>query len=265
MRLGAALGIIGFEGHPVGARDFADGAVLLERLGYASIWMFDAVGRGFMLPDPLMALAIAATVTERVELGTGVLQLPIRKTTELAHRILTLHLVAEGRLLLGVGPGSTEADFRAFGGDFGKRMARFADQLPKLRELLRTGRLGGTDLTPWPSTAGGPRVFYAAWRGPWVERAASEADGWIASAANSEDATLADALKRFRDAGGNRAVVTNVQLGREIAPTLERLARLRELGFDDAVVLDLTPTEDRLAAVLEAHRRESDEPRLRPR
>ena len=252
MRLGAALPITGFDGQPVGPRSFAEGARRLERLGYASAWVFDAVGRGFMLPDPLMALAVAASATERIELGTGVLQLPIRNTTELAHRVLTLHLLAGERLLLGVGPGSTEADFTAFGADFGSRMKRFADELPHFQELLRAGKSGGVDLTPWPSTAGGPKLFYAAWRGGWVERAARQADGWIASAANSDDATLADALKRFRDAAGSRAVVTNVQVGREVGPSVDRLAHLAELGFDDAVILDLTPSEERLVAIREA-------------
>jgi alkanesulfonate monooxygenase SsuD/methylene tetrahydromethanopterin reductase-like flavin-dependent oxidoreductase (luciferase family) len=248
MRLGAALPIMGFDGRPVGPKTFADGARRLEGQGYASAWVFDAVGRGFILPDPLMALAIAATVTERLELGTGVLQLPIRNTPELAHRILTLQLVAGDRLLLGVGPGSTEADFHTFGADYGERMARFAQELPVLRELLRSGKHGATDLSPWPATCGGPRVFYAAWRGGWVERAAKQADGWIASAANSDDATLADALTRFRDAGGVRALVTNVQVGRDIGPAVDRLTHFRELGFDDAVIMDLTPDDQRLIA-----------------
>ena len=251
MRLGAALPITGWEGAAIEAGHFARSAERLEKLGFASIWVFDAVGRGFILPDPLMALAVAASATQRVELGTGVLQLPIRRTTELAHRIMTLHLVAGGRLLLGVGPGSTEADFRAFGADYGTRMARFAEQLPRLRELLRSGRSGDVDLTPWPATAGGPSVFYAAWRGAWIERAASEADGWVASAMHNDDAALANGLTRFRDAGGKRAVVTNVQVGHEVAPVLDRLAHLRELGFDDAVVLDLVPSEDRFAAILD--------------
>lgn len=252
MRLGAALPITGPGGGLADARTFADGARMLEEIGYSSVWVFDAVGRGFMLPDPLMALAVAATATSGVELGTGVLQLPIRRTAELAHRILTLHLIAGERLLLGVGPGSTEDDFRAFGSSYEQRFARFAEQLPRLRRLLATGRDDAVDLTPWPAAIGGPRIFYGAWRGPWVERAATDADGWIASAENNDDDTLADALARFRDAGGGRAVVTNVQVRGEVAPAIERLLGLRELGFDDAVVLDLLPDRDRLSAILAA-------------
>jgi alkanesulfonate monooxygenase SsuD/methylene tetrahydromethanopterin reductase-like flavin-dependent oxidoreductase (luciferase family) len=250
VRVGAVLPIAGLKGESVQARHFPEAAALLEDLGFASIWVVDAVGRGFILPDPLMALAIAASVTQRVELGTGVLQLPIRGTTELAHRILTLHQVANGRLLLGVGPGSTEADFLAFGGDYAGRMTRFAEQLPRLRELLRTGRSGDVDLKPWPATAGGPPILYAGWRGRWIERAAAEADGWVASGIHNDDDALADGLARFRDAGGKRAVAANILMGPEIGPTAERLAHLRELGFDDAVVLDLAPSEERFASIL---------------
>jgi hypothetical protein len=122
-----------------------------------------------------------------------------------------------------------------------------------LRHLLRTGRdeVTGADLTPWPDALGGPPLLLAAWRGSWVERAAREADGWIASAAHNDDAVLAGALGRYRDAGGRRAIVTNVRVERELAPAVERLQRLGELGFDDCVALVVRPNEERLAALLE--------------
>jgi len=254
MRLGAILPVNSPTGGHLSPRDIAAGAESMERLGYASLWVFDGVGRGFVIPDPLLALTVAATVTSRVELGTGVLQLPLRGTVDTAYRVLTLQHLAAGRLLLGVGPGSTRADFDAFDVPYAERFARFDAELPRLRALLRTGRdlSGDVDLTPWPTALGGPPVLLAGWRGSWVERAAKEADGWVASAAHSDDATLADALARYRDAGGSRAVVTNVRVERDIAPAVERLHRLRDLGFDDGVALVLRPSEDRLAALAEA-------------
>lgn len=249
MRLGAALAVTADDGGPQTARGFARSAARIEALGFSSIWVFDAVARGFILPDPLMALAIAAALTSRVELGTGILQLSNRNTVDLAYRALTLHHVAEGRLLLGVAPGSTKDDFDAFGEDYPDRFRRFERELPRFRRLLSTGRDGETDLTPWPSALGGPRVLFGAWRGPWVHRAATEADGWIASAAHNTDEVLADAIVRFRASGGTRAIVTNVQIGRDIEPALLRLAHLRTLGFDDAVVQISRPTEERLRTI----------------
>lgn len=251
MRIGIILPIASHTRDTPGAGELASRAVMLERMGFASLWAFDCIARGFMIADPLMALSVAATVTTRVELGTSILQLPLRNTVETAYRIFTLQQLAAGRLLIGVGPGSTRADFEATGRDYEQRFAQFSVEFPRLRALLQTGRLGDVDLTPWPSTLGGPPILVAAWRGRWVERAATLADGWIASAAHSDDAALASALARFREAGGKRAVVANVRVEGDHARATERLHRLREMGFDDAVVLVIDADNDQLRALLD--------------
>ncbi|MEM7412039.1 MAG: LLM class flavin-dependent oxidoreductase [Myxococcota bacterium] len=244
-----ALPIFGLDGGEVAPHQWRDAAQEIERQGYDSIWVFDAIGRGFPLPDPLMALTMAATVTERVELGTGVLQTAIRNAAEIAHRVLTLARVADGRLLFGVGPGSTADDFAAFGGDYAGRGRRFAEQVPVLEALLTTGKHEGVDLSPWPGVAGRVPLYIGAWRGGWIERAARDHAGWIASAMHNDDTALATTLARFRDAGGRRAIVTNVQLGADLAPAIERVQHLGALGFDDVVVLDLTPSFERMATL----------------
>src|SRR5262245_2180210 len=111
MRLGIALPRGEEGGQPLGAATLAEGGRGSGAAGFASAWVFDSIGRGFLLPDPLVALSVAAAVTRTIELGTGVLQVPLRRAVELAHRVLTLNLVSGGRLLLGVGAGSTAADF----------------------------------------------------------------------------------------------------------------------------------------------------------
>lgn len=249
MRLGAILAGDPIGGGELGPRSLADNARRLEAMGYRSLWVFDGIGRGFMLPDPLQALTVAATVTDEVELGTGVLQLPLRNPPEVAHRALTLQLHSGNRFLLGVGTGSSEPDFAAMGADHAHRFSRFESSLAELRSWLATGGFEGRSLNPWPAVAGGPPVVIGSWRGPWIERAAAEGLGWIASGAYTDDAALADGLARYRTAGGQRAIVTNVQVGPDSGPTRDRLQHLAELGFDDAVVFDLHPTEARLAAI----------------
>jgi alkanesulfonate monooxygenase SsuD/methylene tetrahydromethanopterin reductase-like flavin-dependent oxidoreductase (luciferase family) len=224
----------------------------MEELGFASVWAFDTVGRGFMVHEPLTALAVAAGATTTVGLGVGVLQLPLRSTVDVAHRALTLHHVSGGRFVLGVGPGSNRQDFDAAGVPFVERFDRFDRELPRLLELLRTGRSGDVDLTSWPEVGEGPPVVLAGWRGGWIERAAQLGVGWLASAANADDDTLADGIDRFRSAGGQHALVTNLRLGRELEPDLERVRGMGRLGFDDAIVLVMRPTDERLAAVAEA-------------
>lgn len=267
MRLGAVLPITEPGGEPLNAGSLAEGARRLERVGFDSAWAFDAIGRGFILPDPLIAVSVAAAVTERVEVGTGVLQVPLRRPVELAHRVLTAHLVSGGRLVLGVGAGSTEADFAAVGVDHPTRFKALDEGLATMRALWRGEVVGDADLTPWPAAVGGPSVLIGAWAsGRWVTRAATDADGWIASAAKTSLGQLRDGIRRFRDLGGARAVVTNVAVDvtRETtacpddepfhlrcAPeaAAERLHQLAELGFDDAVVLSFDHREETLAKV----------------
>ncbi len=236
-------------GGPLQFGSVAQNARTIEAIGFESIWVFDAVGRGFVLHDPLMALAVASSATTTIELGTGIMQLPIRNVVDVAHRALSLAQLAGDRFLFGVGPGSTAADFELFGTNFADRFATFDAQYEQLVELMSTGSGPSGALSPWPGVAGSVSMALAGWRGRWVERAATEASAWIASAANADDETLAAAIKRYRAAGGTRAVVTNVQVGLDIAPAVARIGRLASMGFDDVVAFDLTPTTERLTAL----------------
>lgn len=256
-RFGIALPAGGRTAPPPGATSLADAARRVEAAGFASAWVFDSIGRGFLLADPLTALAIAATVTSRIELGTGVLQVPLRNPVELAQRVLTTHLVSAGRLRLGVGAGSTAADFAALGMDFPGRFRQLDRSLTLIRRLWASEHVNGAALGPvWPDALGGPPILVGSWAGSrWIERAAREFDGWIGSGARSTWRLLREGIARFRDLGGRRAVATNVVVNldlpaaspdgpddpcdlkgpREVAR--DRLHRLRQLGFDDVVLV----------------------------
>ena len=103
MRLGVIMPRMNPDGSPLTGDVLIDGARAIDRAGFDSLWCFDAIGRGFMLPDPLITLSVAASVTSRVGVGTCILQVPLRRPVELAHRILTASLICGDRLLLGVG------------------------------------------------------------------------------------------------------------------------------------------------------------------
>src|SRR5258708_37569561 len=100
------------DGSALAAADVSARAQLIERIGFDGIWFGDTVGRGTRpRADPLMTLAIAGAATERIELGTAVVQVPLRYPVELAQRLLTLHALSGGRFLAGLGAGSTRDDF----------------------------------------------------------------------------------------------------------------------------------------------------------
>jgi alkanesulfonate monooxygenase SsuD/methylene tetrahydromethanopterin reductase-like flavin-dependent oxidoreductase (luciferase family) len=256
-RFGISLPTGSAGGAEFGASSLADAARRIEAAGFESAWTFDSVGRGTLRPDPLMALAVAGTVTRSIELGTGVFQVPLRNPVELAQRILTTHLVSGGRVLFGAGAGSTTADFAALGLDFESRFRRLGESLDIMRRLWAGESVGAASLAPvWPAVHGGPPVLIGSWAGSkWIERAAREFDGWIGSGARSSWRALREGIARFRDLGGKRAVVTNVRVdldspaGSPDGPedqcdlkgtpeiARERLHRLREWGYDDIVLV----------------------------
>jgi alkanesulfonate monooxygenase SsuD/methylene tetrahydromethanopterin reductase-like flavin-dependent oxidoreductase (luciferase family) len=235
MRLGALIGFSSPQAQPM---DFAEQAKRFAGEGFDSLWVPQAVGRGFMIPDPFVALAVAAIATKGVELGTAVVQISLYQPTDLAHRIFSLMHMCGNRLTFGVGAGSTETDFIAFERDYAKRFKTFNATLARLRTLLTEGKDDRASLTPWKAVRGGPPLVFGSW-GAGVERAAKEFDGWVASAHYRTPDQVIESLGRFRAAGGKRAIVSTIQLTPEhdLGRTKDILQRFADAGFDDAVVL----------------------------
>jgi alkanesulfonate monooxygenase SsuD/methylene tetrahydromethanopterin reductase-like flavin-dependent oxidoreductase (luciferase family) len=234
VRLGATLA------HLSDAPPFAvaEWAKRLVGAGFESLWTPQIIGRGSLVPDPFVTVAVAATATEGVEVGTATVQVPLHHPADLAHRILSLMSVCGDRLTLGISPGSTEADYATFDRDYIARFRTFDQNVARLRVLLAHGRDERADLAPAASATGGPPLLLGSW-GANVERAAREFDGWLASGYRRTTDQIIAAHERYRAAGGQRAIVCAVRLcgTDDLGPTGEQLRRYAEAGFDDAVVL----------------------------
>ncbi len=117
-------------------------ALAAEAAGLESLWITDhlaippddAEGSGGRYTDPLTTLAYLAGRTERIGLGTGVLILPYRRPLPVAKAVATVQEFSGGRLLLGVGIGWMEPEFRAVGA---RRQNRGADSDAALDLLVR--------------------------------------------------------------------------------------------------------------------------------
>lgn len=236
MRLGATLAHLS----PAPPFPVAEWARRLVGAGFESLWIPQVIGRGFLVPDVITAVAVAATATADasggVEVGTATVQLPLHQTADLAHRMLTLMAICGDRLSLGVSPGSTEIDFATLDRDHATRFPTFYANLARLRVLLAEGRDEHADLDPAPGPM--PPLLLGSW-GKNVERAAREFDGWLASGYRRTPEEIIAAHERYRAAGGRRAIVSAIPLNGpdDLGPVGEQLQRYAEAGFDDAVVL----------------------------
>jgi alkanesulfonate monooxygenase SsuD/methylene tetrahydromethanopterin reductase-like flavin-dependent oxidoreductase (luciferase family) len=235
---------------------------LTESLGFQGLWVPDSFGRGRASVDPLLQLAALCGTTKRIELGTCVVQIPLRHPVEHAHRVQTLHLLSGHRLQFGVGSGSTRADFETVEADFDTRFKVLTTSLDIMQRTWRGEAVFGPGLTVWPGTEGGPPVILGAWRSPrWIGLAAKSLQGWMASGIFSEPEDVEIGVRMYREAGGKRIILANVftDLRPEpffadrkgqvkidlICPPAEardRLKRLEQLGIDD--VLLVCPFED---------------------
>ena len=233
MRLGALLTPAGDQ-----PNHLVNEARAIESAGFDSIWSAHAMGRGFMMHDPLLALTAAAAVTTRVELGTGILQLPLYHPADLVLKVLTLMQIAGDRLLLGVGAGSTQADYALHDQDFSQRFHQLEVSLEALKQGFESGQVGNGDVGLPPNLKDGPPLLLGTW-GQNVKRAATEFDGWIASGMHRTPAECGEALTAYRVAGGQRAIVSTIIVtgNTDTGALREQLTSYADAGFDDAVLL----------------------------
>jgi alkanesulfonate monooxygenase SsuD/methylene tetrahydromethanopterin reductase-like flavin-dependent oxidoreductase (luciferase family) len=255
VRLGISLPNRQSDGRAPTIAQLMERARLLERIGFDGIWVGDSVGRAnWPVPDPLAWLTAAAAATERIELGTCIIQVPLRYPVELAQRLMSLHALSGGRFRAGLGSGSTRADFEAVGAVYDDRFRILSQALPTIRQLCRGERAGSAYLAPWADTNGGPPILVGSWHsGIWMRRAARDYDGWIASGFFTSFRQLREGIQRFRAEGGTRALVSTItvdlhapsapfdedaRFNLECGPAeaTERLQRLAELGYDDALL-----------------------------
>jgi Luciferase-like monooxygenase len=217
-----------------------DAARRIDAAGFDSVWLPDAHNRGFLLPDGFAALALTAAVAPRLEVGTAVTQVPLRPALELAQRVATITVATGGRFCLGVGAGSTEADFVGMGLPFAERFARFEVQIGVIDRLLRGDTSDGLAFGGWGDEVSmrPPIVVGGRPEGRWFRRAVSAEgpfDGWMGSMRTVTPDELCAGLAQWRAAAGaKRALVSTIPNGRpDLGDVLNQLA---SAGFDDAIV-----------------------------
>jgi probable F420-dependent oxidoreductase len=164
-----------------------------EELGFDTLWLGDHL----LYRDPdgstrgpweaWTMLSALAAATSRIRLGPLVAATAFHAPAMLAKMAATVDEVSGGRLILGLGAGWNETEFRAFGFPFDHRVDRFEEAFTIVRTLLRDGAIDydgryfqarDCELLPRPARPGGPPLLIGS-NGPRMLRIAlPHVDAW---------------------------------------------------------------------------------------
>jgi len=163
-----------------------------EEVGFDSVWLGDHLL--YDLPigprgpwEVWTSLAALAASTERVLLGPLVASAGFHEPTMLAKQAATVDAISGGRLILGLGSGWNEREYRAFGFPFDRRVSRFAEAFTIIRSLLADGsidfagefyRVENCVLHPSPVRPGGPPLMVGSVRPRMLSITLPYVDSW---------------------------------------------------------------------------------------
>lgn len=250
--------------------DLLEMARLAEDAGFDSLWTIDH----FVLEYPgggpqglwecWSLLAALAATTSRVELGPLVTPTSFRNPALLAKMADTIDEISNGRLILGLGAGWLESEYRALGLPFDHRVSRFEEALTIIRTLLREGAIDfeGTyysardcELRPRGPRASGPPILIGSSSERMLRSVARHADAWNAFFAATGN--VAEGVAPLRA----KVDAACAEVGRDPA-TLERTCTVL-VGFDlpgavghPQVKNPLSGTPAQIADALRAYQRE---------
>jgi probable F420-dependent oxidoreductase len=256
----------------------SDLAATVEELGFDSLWLPEhthlpvredvppALVEGVRLDDykrcldPLVALAMAAAVTERIGLGTGILLVAQHDPVLLAKQVATLDHLSNGRVTLGVGFGWNRTEAEDHGVDFGRRRDIVREHLSAVEAIWSNeqAEFHGefVDFGPtwsWPKPVQQPRVrtLVGGRASNTVLAAVAElADGWIPIGGGG----LADALPRLgrlaEAAGRDPSRLDVVPFG--TIASVAKLEHFARLGLEEVVLRVRAGSAQEVRAELES-------------
>src|SRR4029077_9460063 len=102
------------------------------RLGFHSVWTSEAYGT-----DAVTPMAWVAATTERIKVGSAIMQMPARSPAATASTVATLDLLSGGRMLLGLGTSGPQVAEGWHGQAWGKPLTRTREDVEIVRAILR--------------------------------------------------------------------------------------------------------------------------------
>ncbi len=183
-----------------------------ERFGFSSLGVIDRLV--YANYEPLITLAAASAVTDRIRLGSYVLLAPLRSNPALfAKQVATLDTLAGGRLTLGLGVGWREDDFNASGIDYHSRGKLFDEQLGLMKRIWQGEPFGFAGaIGPRPVSTGGPVLLFGGSAEATVRRAIQYGDGWVGVGAPAMFERMRTAIEGARSEIGRAEPVRYVDV-----------------------------------------------------
>lgn len=159
--------------------------------------------------DPFVGLSAAATVTERLKVGTGVCLVTERDPIVTAKEVATLDLISEGRFLFGVGAGWNEEEMRNHGTNPRRRFSLMRERVEAMQriwaeeEASYSGEFVAFErIWAWPKPTQTPLPVLVGGNGPKViDRVLAYGDEWLPEPEDGLPERMLELRRRAEEAG----------------------------------------------------------------
>ena len=276
MKFGVFLPSHGPAKSPAAVKQVAQAA---EQAGFDSVWAADHVLvheklRDFCMIETFVTLGYVAAITQRITLGTTVLVLPQRDPILAAKQAAAVDQYADGRLILGIGVGWMEDEYRYLRTDFHQR-GRIMDEWMQVMRTLWSGEQPAFQgewisfeevaFEPKPTQEGGPPLTIGGLSDAAIRRAATLGDGWQPIHIDPDE--VAVGVRKLREWANGRPTSVifhgRAQIGEEadpettpicgsIAAITDKIGRYAEAGVEHMLFDFYTcPTADAIQDQLE--------------
>lgn len=151
------------------------------------------------LPSPLIVATAVAGQTQTLNVGTSVILLPLHHPVHVAEDVTTLDIISKGRIILGVGVGYQESDFKAFSIPMTERATRFEESVEIIRQCW-TGEpfsfhgkhytMDDLQMLPRPYQKPSPPLWIGASAPPAIRRAGRLGDAFISTPSTTLEDTV---------------------------------------------------------------------------
>lgn len=251
-------------------------AVALEDAGYESFWVPEHThipaerrspypGGGalprpyYHMADPFVSLGVAAGVTKRLKLATGICLVVERDPITLAKEVATLDMLSDGRFLFGIGAGWNAEEMENHGTDFKSRFKLMKEQIEAIKVIWANEqasyngdfiKFDGIISYPKPVQTPHPPIIFGGATPLARQRVVDFCDGWMPIDVLLAD--LPDAMADLRhraEAAGREPDTISVTMFAFDGGDGDTILRYHDLGIDRVVLVAPRARDDALAFV----------------